>query len=347
MIVLTTLAYGTVHYWALGVFALTAAGLSVFGAWTEWFCAQSDQHQFNSMAGAGIDCAGLIQLLPLRNAADNAGLIPSVTQLSLDPYSTRLVLVQLIALFIFFMAALTFTDSPRRLRTLARTITIFGFCWRCSVDPIVHDRRYPRLLVSPVESKHRFWSFHQSTSFCGLYGAGVAIHSVFCSQGRSSRTSAPLRICGDADGVSLIMTNSRGASSAWPPRSSFWSSLPALPKRGETRAVNACAPCCCGAFWRPGWSSFCLWGNRRRRADVFSRFLGTVNAADPTTGRSHFWSVTMDVIKAHPVIGSGLGSFSVIYTRYDSRNGMYRLEQAHNDYLQILSDGGIVGGSWD
>jgi O-antigen ligase len=79
-------------------------------------------------------------------------------------------------------------------------------------------------------------------------------------------------------------------------------------------------------------------------ADVFGRFLGTVNAADPTTGRSHFWSVTMDVIKAHPVIGSGLGSFSVIYTRYDSRNGMYRLEQAHNDYLQILSDGGIVGG---
>ena len=52
----------------------------------------------------------------------------------------------------------------------------------------------------------------------------------------------------------------------------------------------------------------------------------------------------MDVIKAHPVIGSGLGSFGVIYTRYDSRNGLYRLEQAHNDYLQILSDGGIVGG---
>ena len=79
-------------------------------------------------------------------------------------------------------------------------------------------------------------------------------------------------------------------------------------------------------------------------ANVFSRFLGTVNAADPTTGRSHFWSVTLDVIKAHPLIGSGLGSFSVIYTRYDSRNGLFRLEQAHNDYLQILSDAGIVGG---
>jgi O-antigen ligase len=34
----------------------------------------------------------------------------------------------------------------------------------------------------------------------------------------------------------------------------------------------------------------------------------------------------------------------VIYTKYDSRNGFYRLEQAHNDYLQTLADGGILGG---
>jgi O-antigen ligase len=43
-------------------------------------------------------------------------------------------------------------------------------------------------------------------------------------------------------------------------------------------------------------------------------------------------------------LGSGLGSFSVIYTRYDTRNGVFRLEQAHNDYLQTLSDAGILGG---
>ena len=76
---------------------------------------------------------------------------------------------------------------------------------------------------------------------------------------------------------------------------------------------------------------------------ALSRFVGTVNSDDPTTGRAHFWSVTLDVIRAHPLIGTGLGAFGVVYTRYDSRNGLFRLEQAHNDYLQILSDAGILG----
>jgi O-antigen ligase len=75
-----------------------------------------------------------------------------------------------------------------------------------------------------------------------------------------------------------------------------------------------------------------------------NRFIDSVNTDDPTTGRAHFWSVTVDIIKAHPFLGTGLGAFGVIYTRYDSRNGLYRLEQAHNDYLQIFSDAGIVGG---
>jgi O-antigen ligase len=74
-----------------------------------------------------------------------------------------------------------------------------------------------------------------------------------------------------------------------------------------------------------------------------TRFIDSVNTDDPSTGRIHFWSVTLEIIKAHPWLGTGLGAFGVIYTHYDSRNGLYRLEQAHNDYLQILSDTGFLG----
>jgi O-antigen ligase len=77
--------------------------------------------------------------------------------------------------------------------------------------------------------------------------------------------------------------------------------------------------------------------------NALTRLLGSINTDDPTTGRAHFWAVTVDIIKTHPLLGIGLGAFSVVYTGYDSRNGLFRLEQAHNDYLQVLSDGGIVG----
>ena len=36
-------------------------------------------------------------------------------------------------------------------------------------------------------------------------------------------------------------------------------------------------------------------------------------------------------------------AFGVAYTKFDTRNGFFRTEQAHNDYLQMLADGGIVG----
>jgi O-antigen ligase len=76
---------------------------------------------------------------------------------------------------------------------------------------------------------------------------------------------------------------------------------------------------------------------------VLNRLMGTVSSADPTTGRAHFWRVTLDIIRDHPLLGTGLGSFGLAYTRYNPRGGSLRVEQVHNDYLQILSDAGIVG----
>src|SRR5262249_18187342 len=129
MIVMSTLAYGTVPYWALAIFALTAGGLVAFWC-VDGLVLRSVQISLNGLQLSllGLILLGLIQLLPLRSAADNAGLPLALSHsLSLDPYATRLVLVQLSSLLIYFMATLIFTDTPHRLRTLARTITIFGF----------------------------------------------------------------------------------------------------------------------------------------------------------------------------------------------------------------------------
>jgi O-antigen ligase len=74
-----------------------------------------------------------------------------------------------------------------------------------------------------------------------------------------------------------------------------------------------------------------------------TRFVDSVNASDPTTGLAQIWKTTFEIIKAHPVLGAGLGAYGVAYTPFDSQNGMNRPEQAHNDYLQVLTDAGAVG----
>jgi O-antigen ligase len=74
-----------------------------------------------------------------------------------------------------------------------------------------------------------------------------------------------------------------------------------------------------------------------------SRGIGAGVSGDFSTGRTHFWSVALQIFLAHPIIGAGLDAFGVAFTRYDTWNGTFRVEQAHNDYLQTLADSGLLG----
>lgn len=127
-IVVATLAYGTVHNWALALFTLSALVLVLLWA-IDALVLRSVLVPVNPLQWpfVGMVLLGLFQLLPLRTH-DPAGLpLSPVRSLSLDPYSTRLVVVQVAALLIYFAVTSAFVDSPRRVRALGRTITIFGF----------------------------------------------------------------------------------------------------------------------------------------------------------------------------------------------------------------------------
>jgi len=74
-----------------------------------------------------------------------------------------------------------------------------------------------------------------------------------------------------------------------------------------------------------------------------SRFAETAEAGDVTTDRLQIWTVTLKVIVAHLPFGAGIGAFGQAYTPFDTFNGLSRVEQAHNDYLQVLADAGLIG----
>jgi O-antigen ligase len=52
------------------------------------------------------------------------------------------------------------------------------------------------------------------------------------------------------------------------------------------------------------------------------------------------------MIKDHPLLGVGLGAFPTAYPAYGRSSAhRERLEQTHNDYLQLVTDAGLVGGA--
>ena len=51
------------------------------------------------------------------------------------------------------------------------------------------------------------------------------------------------------------------------------------------------------------------------------------------------------MVTDHPLTGVGLGAFPAVYPSYGrSSVKNERLEHVHNDYLQLLTDGGLIGG---
>jgi len=350
MIVLSTVAFGTVHDWALATFAATAAGLVCLWC-LDGLVLRSAQLNRNvlQLPLIGLIVLGLIQLLPLRAAPDDAGLGLALTHaLTLDRYATQLVVVQLISLFIYFATVLIFTDSPRRLRTLTRTIIIFGF--------VLAMFGLTQSLTSDGTRVYWFRQLTQSTAFgpfinrhhfAGYMEMTIALPLGLLFSGSLETHKRPLyAFAALLMAVSLVLTNSRGGMISLCAEVLFVIVVagPGLGEHGRSRRGGILRSLAMRGVVALAFALVLFVGAIAAGGpNVFNRLLGTVNAADPTTGRAHFWSVTLDVIKQHPLIGSGLGSFGVIYTSYDSRNGLYRLEQAHNDYLQILADAGIIG----
>jgi O-antigen ligase len=60
--------------------------------------------------------------------------------------------------------------------------------------------------------------------------------------------------------------------------------------------------------------------------------------------RGEIWEDTLALIRHHPLTGVGLGAFETAYPIYAKDTGMrWIVAEAHNDYLQILADAGVVG----
>jgi O-antigen ligase len=68
----------------------------------------------------------------------------------------------------------------------------------------------------------------------------------------------------------------------------------------------------------------------------------TQEGVEPNLGaRVVVWGRTVDIIRDYPVLGTGPGTFSTIFTQYQPPGFSTVFTMAHNDYLQFISETGL------
>jgi O-antigen ligase len=358
-VVLSALAFGTVHSWSLAVFQLGAGFVAV--AWlADGWRTRRLRLSFNplQLPLAGLCVIGLLQLLPWGGAGDAAaavaaGVTPARAALSLDPFTTRLVVVQLASLLVYFAAALSFIDSPRRLQLVARVVLIFGFVlavfgmaqYFVSPDKIYGFRETKQSLsFGPFIDRHHFAGYMELTLALplGYVFAGAVERDKRIMYGFAAAVMA----------LALVLTNSRGGMLSLAAEVMFVVIVSAGVRRDghhgeereESRVARLRRVAVRAALGFAMLAALFLGALAFGGEGALARLVGSVNTDDPSTGRLQFWRATTAMIADHPLAGVGLGAFGVAYSGYDQTNGrLYRLEQAHNDYLQIVSDAGVFG----
>ena len=352
MMIVSTLAYGAVDFWALGINCVLTALIFIFwiadSVFTQRFKFSTNSLQ---LPIAGLILIGLIQMLPLGNLGISAEMlsIPAVSTLSVSPYLTKLFIVQLFIYLIFFAAMLVVLNSEKRVQKAVFIIILFGSLmsffgviqWLSGNEWIYGIRQ--------VTYSFPFASFINRHHFAGFMEMTIGLALSLLYGGSTKKDKKLLLIIAIIlMGISVILTGSRGGILSLLGVIAFVTIINLTDKSNKYDEYETSSSKSYTGLILVGSSMailLALLGSVLFLGGDSSlmRGVGITEQADLSNGRTHFWQTALQIFINNPIIGTGLDSFGISYTKFDSWNGTMRVEQAHNDYLQILSDAGILG----
>jgi O-antigen ligase len=278
--------------------------------------------------------------------------------LTIDRYQTWLTARKILTLTLFTGLLLVHTSSPRRLRGVVRALivlgvgsAIFGIMRQLLQVPdattgFVLPLLFPGLGYGEFFSPTLF-SYLMEMTFALLLGAVLG--------GGIKRPIVPVYLAAALlVWAALILSNSRGGLISITCATIFivfsalsWYSERRMSARTETLAAVMSAI-------RSPWfrviavllivltlAGGMLWfGGERLTAKIRAENT-TADTIDGTT-RKEIWRATWELVKSNPVTGAGFGTYFLAITEHQRGSGRLKLEQSHNDYLDLLANGGFV-----
>lgn len=348
-VILAVLAFGTVESWSLAIFEINALVMAVMLGLLQVVDDDFEWRRLRfSLPLWGLLLWGIVQILPFGSAAAPGGMPESLpleqlrlATISKDPQATREAVARLLALAIYFTAALqVFRRNPAR-RLALTVLSIFGLAisllaiaQRLTWNGRLYWIRQVSAFVSPFGPYGNYNHFAGMVEllfplpFAWLIFARcrieeriihalavlVMVSAAVLSMSRAGILTVGLQLL--LFGV-VIIVGRRGSGERRLP----------LPVFIVVAAVLL--------------SLLIGYQPLRRRFDTIQQGA----AEHSVVTRLAYWKASWQMFRDHPLTGVGLGAFPAVYPLYGSSSSRFeRVEQVHNDYLQLLTDAGLVGG---
>jgi O-antigen ligase len=266
-------------------------------------------------------------LLPMLALSALAFLQSFSTALSADPFQTRFFALQLLALTAFLALLYRYARTERRVRILV--YTILGVAVMSAVFGILRQttQQQTGFILPLLRPGQGYAQFINKNHFVYLMEMAFGLGLGIILGGGVKRDRVLIY-------VALLLP--------------IWSGLVLANSRGGVLAMLV--QIVTAALLLLSRSA-----NLARsvvlRAALIVLFVGVLAGSfvvdDSTTGdgasRSDIWRATLKMFVANPVLGVGLGGYWVGITAYHDASGRMVPQEAHNDYLELLSSGGVMG----
>lgn len=276
---------------------------------------------------------------------------------SYDPYETRLVALLLFAYTTYLALLLRYTETERRLRALLYAVVAAGLA--SALFGIVRQtaqRGGEGFLLEYLRPGAGYAQFINKNHFAYLAEMALgALLGLVAGRGvERAKALVPLALALPL-WAALVLSNSRGGILAMLCQVIFLGASFGVTRTRDSRGTKSTLDRVAGSkAARAGLVAALLltitvgmaWLGGDTVADrVASVGEEVTNEATDATrsGRKDIWAATWASFAAHPLAGIGFGGYWVAVSEQHAGSGSLVPRQAHNDYLEVLASGGVLG----
>lgn len=361
LIILTAIPYGTAEAWWKAVFVCVVFALTIVWLIEGWLSESWIRDGWSLVLPiAALAILSFLQTLSFGHSGRRPGgiALEPWNAISVDPYQTRFFGLQLLALMLAGMLLFRYASTEGRLRTLINVV--IGVAVGSAIFGILRQTTQHKLgfglPLLPLNGGYGQFINRNHFAFLMEMGFGLTLGTVL---GRGSKREQALIYLAALLPVwtALVLSGSRGGLVAMLAQVLatvlLFGVAVRMDRAGNSRSKASrlaqswpirlilLVVLLCGVAFGTLW----LGGDQlaTRIEESRTEFSSDRTESRQGVSRNEIWRVTWKMFAAHPMLGVGMGAYWAAVPAFHDASGTMMPQEAHNDYLELLASGGLVG----